>query len=240
MVQQARRQLQDTEAETALIGATQSWLGALGIALDLTRSALGVVVLLLAACAHVGGEWSHGTMKEVLIASGRRGYLISAKMVTLLVFGGWLVVCSWIGLALWGVASRHLYPISHPASLSVTADWVLPMAWRAPFVILFFVVLAVMLTIAIRNSVAALLAGAIVLLGINILGEFGPWRRLSPASWVGTLMKFYDRPYFSNHYWVGSVSKLSSLTSGLALAGLTAVLALVAIAVIHGREALRE
>lgn len=240
VVLQARQQLRNSEADTALIGATQSWLGALGLALDLTCSALGVVILLLAACAHVGGEWSHGTMKEVLIASGRRGRLIGAKMITLFVFGGWLVVCSWVGLALWGVVSRHLYPINHPASPSVTADWVLPMAWRAPLVVLFFVALAVMLTIIVRNSVAALLAAAVVLLGANIFGEFGPWRRLSPASWVSTLMRFADRPYFSSHYWVGSLSKLSPLTSALALAGLSAVLTLVAIAVIHGREAMRE
>jgi hypothetical protein len=107
-------------------------------------------------------------------------------------------------------------------------------------VILFFVALAVMLTLIVRHSLAALLAGVIVLLGVNVFGEFGPWRRFSPASWVGTMMKFNDGPYFGSRYWVGSLPKLSPLTSGLALAGLSSLLVLVAFAVMHGREALRE
>jgi hypothetical protein len=105
--------------DASIVGATQHPLGAVGLAAGFTASMLGGFVLLLIAGLSVGGEWSGRTIKEVLVRDGRRWRLTVAKVVSLWLVGLWLMLCSWIGLVLLGLVSRHVWLIPQNVSAAV-------------------------------------------------------------------------------------------------------------------------
>lgn len=250
MVQVQREMLEQTIQETSLSVATQGSLGALGIALGLVCSAVGAFVILVAASAHVAGEWTGMTIKETLIADRRRGMTIVAKSVSMFLLGIWLLVWSWIGAALWGLVSKQIYSLDASASTAEVFDWIGPMLWKAPLAILFFAGLAVALSVAVRNSVGALFGGAVVIGGLIIMMRFQSAARFSPAAWLASWMDFQPRPSLFDHLWpnmladqvyteqVIEVPHWSWGTNSLALAALTAALILAAILIMRRRDAL--
>jgi hypothetical protein len=245
-----REQLDQTIEESGLSVATQGPLGALGIALGMICSLVGAFVILVAASGHVAGEWTGMTIKETLIADRRRGMTIVAKVVSMFLLGIWLLVCSWIGVTVWGLVSKQIYSLNAAASTSEVFDWIGPMLWKAPLAILFFVGLAIALSVAIRNSVGTLFGGAVALGGLIIMMQFKSVDRFSPAAWLASWMDFQPRPSLNDHLWPNMLADLAGTenvakvphwswgTNSLALAALTVVLIVAAVLIMRRRDAL--
>lgn len=207
-LENAKQWYPQVQKDSVFAASTQRPLGALGMAIGTVCSLVGAFALVIMASGHVAGEWTGLTIKEALIADRRRGMTIFAKLVSLFVFGVWLVVCSWVAIMIWGLISRHIYTlVANVASTSAVSEWVLPMTWRAPLAVLFFVTLAVFLAVLIRNNIGTLLAGAAIIVGVNIIGAaFRTVARFTPASWLADWMDFKYRSNFSDHLWVGKLA----------------------------------
>lgn len=233
-----QRFLTQTEEDAALVGATQNPLGALGLAVGLTCSMLGAVVILLGAGGHVAGEWSGVTIKELFLADGRRGRLVLAKTFTLFVFGLWLVLCSWLSLAIWGLVSKHVFPIAQPATTSATLDWMVPQLWRGPLVLLLFAASAVALGIVIRHPVGTVLGGVVTIFIFNYMTRYDSVARFSPAAWVASLMGFQRKLLLIDHVWSESTLGLSWRVSAGGLVVTIVVLLAAAVVSVRKRDAL--
>jgi hypothetical protein len=216
--------VQQVEKDAGLAGASQSPLGALGLAVAFMCSMPGVFAILLVASMHVGGEWSGRTVKEVLVADGSRFRFVWVKSVVVFLFGLWLLVCIWIGLILWGLVSKAVFPINTPASAETTLDWLLPMLWRSPLVLALFVVLGVVLTVAVRHPIPSLLAGVLVVFVVNIVVRFRAIAAASPASWVASLMGFKQEPLLWDGIWASQPERLGATMGAIGVFTLFIVL----------------
>lgn len=74
-------------AEGAQVAAQLNPLAAGAEAAGLMASLPGALALALLAGAHIGGEWSGRTMKNLLTQEGRRWRVLAAKLVSLWLAG---------------------------------------------------------------------------------------------------------------------------------------------------------
>lgn len=160
-------------------------------AAGLMASLPGALALALLAGGHAGGEWSGRTVKNVLIAHGRRWQVLAAKLVSLWLAGVGLVAACWLALAVAGpLISRadHL-PDPHQtvaAGLSLAGS----QAARALLVLAVFAAIGLLVTVITRSTIGATAgtAGAVIaMLVAAVLPGVGRW---TPATWVQAWMGF--------------------------------------------------
>jgi hypothetical protein len=225
--------------ETRLAGSTQHPLGALGLAVGFTASMVGAFIVLLAAAGHVAGEWSGKTIKEILVAEGRRGRLIWVKVVSLFLFGLWLLVCSYIGIALWGLVTRRWIHIDRVASTAEVRAWIFPMLWRAPLVILLFAFAAVALSLVFRHRIATILAGAVLLIASNFFAYHSVLvTKYSPAGWVASFMGFKQREFLIYKLWANAPEGVSASIGAIGVCVLLVAFLALAVVFMRKRDAL--
>ena len=126
----------------------------------------GALALALLAGAHVGGEWSGRTMKNLLTQHGRRWRVLAAKLVSLWLAGVGLIAACWAGAGR-GRAGRsasldHL-PAPHESlhhALSLAGSQVA----RALLVLAVFAAIGLLAAVLTRDTIGtmAATAGAIV------------------------------------------------------------------------------
>lgn len=230
--------LREVEENVALARATQSPLGAGGLAAGLMSSALGIFALLILAGFHVAGEWSRNSIKEVLVQNSRRAQLVVAKLVSLWIAGLWLLVASWVAFVLWGLVSQHVYPIA-VASSPEAVGWSLALLSRAPLVILAVAALGVLAGVLVRSPIGALSASALTVVGAALVGgSVQVLTKYSPAVWIADWMGFESRQYVVYFLWLRKVRQVNELWMGLALACLTLVVTAAAVVLMKRRDAL--
>lgn len=112
--QSLHRQVVEATAQAELVGATQHPAGALGFVARLLASSLGFFVVCLLAGLHVGGEWEQGSVKDVLIREPSRLRFVALKTLSLWAASGAILLLAWLGVALFGLLSQHLWPLPQP------------------------------------------------------------------------------------------------------------------------------
>jgi hypothetical protein len=120
-----RARVNQASAEPAQVAAQLNPLAAGAEAAGLMASLPGALALALLAGAHIGGEWSGRTMKNLLAQQGRRWRVLAAKLVSLWLAGIGLIAVCWVALAATGpvlVRVDHLpaprEPAAHALSLA--------------------------------------------------------------------------------------------------------------------------
>jgi hypothetical protein len=234
----ARRFIADTRRQGAMVAATQHPVGALGLALGHLCSLVGFLFLLLAAGAHVAGEWNLRTIKDVLVAEGRRTRFVLAKCISIGVVAVWFLLISWAALVAWGLVSQRLYPIPSSLSQAATFDWTVPRLEAALPVFIFASVLAVFFAVLIRGGLGTVLGGVVTLTVLVVATRSSAAERLSPAAWVASLMDFQRYPYLVDHVWAERSVAVSASSSVVGLAVASVVLAAAAVVVTKKRDVL--
>jgi ABC-type transport system involved in multi-copper enzyme maturation permease subunit len=160
-------------------------------AAGLMASLPGALALALLAGAHLGGEWSGRTLKNVLTQRGWRWQVLGAKLVSLWLAGAGLVVVCWAALAAAGpalVRANHL-PAAHTSvwhGLGLAGS----QSARALLVLAAFAVIGLLAAVLTRSSIGTTAAagGAVIaMLAAASLPGAGPW---TPATWVQGWMGF--------------------------------------------------
>jgi hypothetical protein len=234
----AERWLKEVERDVALARATQSPLGAGGLAAGLMGSALGIFALLVLAGFHVAGEWSRNSIKEVLVQTSRRAQLVVAKLVSLWIAGMWLLVASWVAFALWGLVSRRVFPIP-VASSPEAVGWSLALLAKAPLVILAVAALGVLAGVLVRSPIGALSASMLAVVGAALVGgSVQVLTKYSPAVWIADWMGFETRQYLVYFLWLRKVRQVNELFMALALACLVLIITAAAVVIMKRRDAL--
>jgi len=178
-------------AEPAQVAAQLNPLAAGAEAAGLMASLPGALALALLAGAHIGGEWSGRTMKNLLAQQGRRWRVLAAKLVSLWLAGIGLIAVCWVALAAAGpvlVRVDHLpaprEPAAHALSLAGSQ------AARALLVLAAFAGIGLLAAVATRGTIGttAATAGAVIAMLIaTSLPALGRW---TPATWVQAWMGF--------------------------------------------------
>ena len=186
-----RARVNQASAKPAQVAAQLNPLAAGAEAAGLMASLPGALALALLAGAHIGGEWSGRTMKNLLAQQGRRWRVLAAKLVSLWLAGIGLIAVCWAALAAAGpvlVRVDHL-PAPHESAahaLSLAGS----QAARALLVLAAFAGIGLLAAVATRGTIGttAATAGAVIAMLIaTSLPALGRW---TPATWVQAWMGF--------------------------------------------------
>jgi hypothetical protein len=186
-----RARVNQASAEPAQVAAQLNPLAAGAEAAGLMASLPGALALALLAGAHIGGEWSGRTMKNLLAQQGRRWRVLAAKLVSLWLAGIGLIAVCWVALAAAGpvlVRVDHL-PAPHESAahaLSLAGS----QAARGLLVLAAFAGIGMLAAVATRGTIGttAATAGAVIAMLIaTSLPALGRW---TPATWVQAWMGF--------------------------------------------------
>ena len=184
-----RARVNQASAPPAQVAAQLNPLAAGAEAAGLMASLPGALALL--AGAHLGGEWSGRTMKNLLAQQGRRWRVLAAKLVSLWLAGIGLIAVCWVALAAAGpvlVRVDHLPATHEPAAhaLSLAGS----QAARGLLVLAAFAGIGLLAAVATRGTIGttAATAGAVIAMLIaTSLPALGRW---TPATWVQAWMGF--------------------------------------------------
>jgi ABC-type transport system involved in multi-copper enzyme maturation permease subunit len=186
-----RARLNQALAEPRHVAAQLSPAEAGAEAAGLVASLPGALALALLAGAHVGGEWSGRTMKNLLIQRGRRWQVLGAKVVSLWLAGAGLIGVGWAALAAAGPALTRL---NHLPNAHVPASHTLSLAGsqsaRALLVLAGFAVIGLLAGVVTRSTIgttAATVGVVIATLAVASLPGAGRW---TPATWIQGWMGF--------------------------------------------------
>ena len=184
-----RARVNQASAPPAQVAAQLNPLAAGAEAAGLMASLPGALALLVGA--HLGGEWSGRTMKNLLAQQGRRWRVLAAKLVSLWLAGIGLIAVCWVALAAAGpvlVRVDHLPATHEPAAhaLSLAGS----QAARGLLVLAAFAGIGLLAAVATRGTIGttAATAGAVIAMLIaTSLPALGRW---TPATWVQAWMGF--------------------------------------------------
>lgn len=235
------RQTEEAIAHAVVVGSTQHPAGALGLAARLMASSLGALVILLLAGGHTGAEWTQRTIKDVLARDPRRYRFVLLKIASLWAAGVWLLITAWLGLILFGLVTRHLWPLPQPSPEAATWLWAARQVLRALPVLLLYATVGVCLSVLVRNPLGALLGGLILLVACGFASRFDLVERAVPVVWIGTWMRFRadsaPQSYLLDHPFSANQSVLiGPVLSLAAIALLIGVVTAASIAVMQARR----
>ena len=113
-----RARMAQAGAQPAQVAAQLNPLAAGAEAAGLMASLPGALALALLAGAHIGGEWSGRTMKNLLTQQGHRWRVLAAKLVSLWLAGVGLIAVCWLALAAAGPVLAHIdhLPAAHESA----------------------------------------------------------------------------------------------------------------------------
>jgi ABC-type transport system involved in multi-copper enzyme maturation permease subunit len=205
---QMRQSMEASLAQSALQGRRMQHPLAIGaLVAGMLASVPGALVLLLLAAGHVGNEWSGHTIKQVLTQEGRRWRVLAAKLASLWLVAGGLLLAGWAALALLTFVFRT-YKVGGSA-MSAEAAWKLagPLLGRSLLVLAAFVVVGVLASLVTRNTLGGVFLGLAFVVGSLVLGNYALVTRGTLSYWVAGWMGFRvdvmglpQVPYV----WVGS------------------------------------
>jgi ABC-type transport system involved in multi-copper enzyme maturation permease subunit len=191
----------------------------------------GALALALLAGAHIGGEWSGRTMKNVLTQQGHRWRVLAAKLVSLWLAGVGLIAVCWLALAAAGPVLAHIdhLPAAHESAahaLSLAGS----QAARALLVLAVFAALGLLAAVATRGTIGTTAATAVAIIAMLIAASLPGAGRWTPATWVQEWMGFpvgqASITSLPTNFWSRFISAGATpgqLAGLLGLAGLLAV-----------------
>ena len=155
----------------------------------------GALALALLAGAHIGGEWSGRTMKNVLIQHGRRWQVLAAKLVSLWLAGVGLIAVCWAALAIAGPALIRLdnLPAAHQ-SAAHALGLAGAQAGRALLVLAVFAVIGLLAAVLTRGTIGTTAAAAGAVIAMLVVATLPGAGRWTPATWVQAWMGFPAGP----------------------------------------------
>ncbi len=186
-----RARLNQANSEPARVAAQLNPLAAGAEAAGLMASLPGALALALLAGAHVGGEWSGRTMKNLLTQQGRRWRVLAAKLVSLWLAGVGLIGACWIALAIAGPVLAHLdhLPAAHQSAAHALGLAGSQIA-RALLVLALFAVIGLLAAVVTRSTIGTTAAAAGSVIAILIAASLPAAGRWTPATWVQGWMGF--------------------------------------------------
>ncbi|HEY6277506.1 MAG TPA: hypothetical protein VIX86_14360 [Streptosporangiaceae bacterium] len=208
-------------------------------AAGLMASLPGALALALLAGAHIGGEWSGRTMKNVLIQHGRRWQVLAAKLTSLWLAGAALIAICWAALAIAGPVLVHLdhLPAAHQTAahaLGLAAS----QAARALLVLAVFAAIGLLAAVLTRGTIGTTAAAAGAVICMLVLAVLPTLARWTPATWVQAWMGFpagqASDTTLPTNFWsrfLSATGQPDHLAGFLGLAGVLAACALAALTV---------
>ena len=187
--EQAR--VNQVNAQPAQVAAQLNPLAAGAEAAGLMASLPGALALALLAGAHIGGEWSGRTMKNLLTQQGRRWRGLAAKLASLWLAGGGLIAGCWLALAAAGPVLAHAdhLPASHESAghaISLAGSQVA----RALLVLAAFAAIGLLAAVLTRGTIGTTATAAGVVIAMLIAASLPGTGRWTPATWVQEWMGF--------------------------------------------------
>jgi hypothetical protein len=222
-----RARLNQALAEPRQVAAQLTPAQAGAEAAGLLASLPGALALALLAGAHIGGEWSGRTLKNLLTQRGRRWQVLGAKLVSLWLAGVGLIAVCWAALA---AAGPVLTRLNHLPTAHTSVGHALSLAGsqsaRALLVLAAFAVIGLLAAVATRSAIGTTAAagGAVfAMLAVASLPGAGRW---TPATWVQGWMGFpvgqASITSLPTNFWSRFISAGGAAPSHLlGLAGLT-------------------
>jgi ABC-type transport system involved in multi-copper enzyme maturation permease subunit len=186
-----RARVNQASAEQARVAAQLNPLAAGAEAAGLMASLPGALALALLAGAHIGGEWSGRTMKNLLTQQGWRWRVLAAKLVSLWLAGVGLIAVCWVALAAAGPVLVHIdhLPAPHESAahaLSLAGS----QAARALLVLAAFAVIGLLAAVVTRGAIGTTAAAAGAVIAMLIAASLPALGRWTPATWVQAWMGF--------------------------------------------------
>jgi hypothetical protein len=227
-----RARMAQASAQPARVAAQLNPLAAGAEAAGLMASLPGALALALLAGAHIGGEWSGRTMKNLLIQQGHRWQVLGAKLVSLWLAGVGLIAVCWAALAVAGPILLHIDHLQarHEAAASALSLSGSQVA-RALLVLAAFAAIGLLAAVATRGTIGATAATAGAIIAMLIAASLPGTGRWTPATWVQEWMGFpagqASITSLPTNFWSRFISAGASpgqLSGLLGLAGLLAVL----------------
>jgi ABC-type transport system involved in multi-copper enzyme maturation permease subunit len=186
-----RARAAEVSAQPAQVAAQLNPLAAGAEAAGLMASLPGALALALLAGAHVGGEWSGRTMKNLLTQQGRRWRVLAAKLASLWLAGVGLIAVCWLALA---IAGPVLVRIDHLPAAHESAAHAIGLAGsqaaRALLVLAVFAVIGLLAAVLTRGTIGTTAATAGAFIAILIAASLPGIGRWTPATWVQEWMGF--------------------------------------------------
>lgn len=238
-----RARLRQFTAQPAQVTGQLSPLAAGAEAAGLMASLPGALALALLAGAHIGGEWSGRTLKNVLTQHGRRWQVLAAKLASLWLAGVAMMAVCWAALAAAGPALTRLdhLPAAHQTAaqaLSLAAS----QAARALLVLAVFAAIGLLAAVLTRGTIGTTAAAAGAVICLLVLATLPAVARWTPATWVQAWMGFpagqASVTALPTNFWsrfIGATGQPGHLAGLAGLAGLLAACALAAV-VVFGRS----
>jgi ABC-type transport system involved in multi-copper enzyme maturation permease subunit len=186
-----RARVNQVNAQPALVAAQLNPLAAGAEAAGLMASLPGALALALLAGAHIGGEWSGRTMKNLLTQQGHRWRVLAAKLVSLWLTGVGLIAVCWAALAIAGPVLAHLdhLPAAHESAahaISLAGSQVV----RALLVLAAFAVIGLLAAVLTRGTIGTIAAAAGAVIAMLIAASLPGTGQWTPATWVQGWMGF--------------------------------------------------
>ena len=186
-----RARVAQANAQPAQVAAQLNPLAAGAEAAGLMASLPGALALALLAGAHIGGEWSGRTMKNLLTQQGRRWRVLAAKLASLWLAGVGLIAVCWLALA---IAGPVLVRIDHLPAAHESAAHAISLAGsqaaRALLVLAAFAVIGLLAAVLTRGTIGTTAAAAGAVIAILIAASLPGTGRWTPATWVQEWMGF--------------------------------------------------
>lgn len=212
-------------------------------AAGLMASLPGALALALLAGAHIGGEWSGRTLKNVLTQHGRRWQVLAAKLASLWLAGIALVAVCWAALA---VAGPVLVRLDHLPAAHQTAAHALGLAAsqaaRALLVLAVFAAIGLLAAVLTRGTIGTTAAAAGAVICMLVLATLPAVARWTPATWVQAWMGFpagqASVTTLPTNFWsrfISATGQPGHLAGLLGLAGLLAACGLASV-IVFGRS----
>ncbi len=202
-------------------------------AAGLMASLPGALALALLAGAHIGGEWSGRTVKNLLTQQGRRWRVLAAKLASLWLAGVGLIAVCWAALAIAGPVLVHLDHLPQVSQMSAAhaISHTGSQVARALLVLAMFAVIGLLAAVLTRSTIGTTAAAAGAVIAMLVAGALPGTGRWTPAAWVQAWMGFpaglASITSLPTNFW----SRFIGVTAGgqLALIGLAGMLAVGAV-----------
>jgi ABC-type transport system involved in multi-copper enzyme maturation permease subunit len=204
----------------------------------------GALALALLAGAHIGGEWSGRTMKNLLTQQGRRWRVLAAKLVSLWLAGIGLIAVCWVALAAAGPVLTHVdhLPAAHESAahaLSLAGS----QAARAVLVLAAFAGIGLLAAVVTRGAIGTTAATAGAVIAMLVAASLPALGRWTPATWVQAWMRFpagqASITSLPTNFWsrfIGAGGAPGHVAGLVGVAGLLAVCLTAAAALFRGQD----
>ncbi len=225
-----RARLRQFTAQPAQLAGQLSPLAAGAEAAGLMASLPGALALALLAGAHIGGEWSGRTLKNVLIQHGQRWQVLAAKLASLWLAGAALIAVCWAALA---IAGPVLIRLNHLPAAHQTAAHAFGLAasqaGRALLVLAVFAAIGLLDAVLTRGTIGTTAAAAGAVICLLVLATLPGVARWTPATWVQAWMGFpagqASITALPSNFWSRFISATGQPGHLAGLAGLASLLA---------------